>query len=155
MFFQALDAEGLAVQTMRSLTYVRPGQTLSCVGCHESREAAPLPEPHPAAARASRRSWRSGRPAPGRCEYDRLVQPVLDRSCVSCHHPGSGNVKAARLDLTAAASYDSLLNFADKDLQNAGLRARPLAAGPGRGAAEQALVDADGPQPHEGVRLEP
>ena len=40
-FFQALDAEGRAVQTMRSLTYVQPGEMLSCVGCHESRETTP------------------------------------------------------------------------------------------------------------------
>ena len=39
VFFQALDADGLAVQTMRSLTYVQPGQTLSCIGCHEQRDA--------------------------------------------------------------------------------------------------------------------
>ena len=41
VFFQALDERGMALQTMRSLTYVLPGQTLSCVGCHESREQAP------------------------------------------------------------------------------------------------------------------
>ena len=41
VFFQALDDNGLAVQTMRSLTYVQPGQTLSCIGCHESRYATP------------------------------------------------------------------------------------------------------------------
>ncbi len=41
VFFQALDDKGLALQTMRSLTYVLPGQTLSCVGCHESRDQAP------------------------------------------------------------------------------------------------------------------
>ena len=42
VFFQALDDKGMAFQTMRSLTYVQPGQTLSCVGCHESRDAAPV-----------------------------------------------------------------------------------------------------------------
>ncbi len=41
VFFQALDGDGFALQTMRSLTYVQPGQTLSCIGCHESRNAAP------------------------------------------------------------------------------------------------------------------
>ena len=41
MFFQALDARGMAVQTMRSATHVQPGQTLSCTGCHESRKDAP------------------------------------------------------------------------------------------------------------------
>ncbi|HSH16031.1 MAG TPA: discoidin domain-containing protein, partial [Verrucomicrobiae bacterium] len=36
LFFQALDAQGRAVQTMRSATHVQPGQTLSCNGCHDS-----------------------------------------------------------------------------------------------------------------------
>ncbi|HAZ62856.1 MAG TPA: hypothetical protein DCZ72_04495, partial [Armatimonadetes bacterium] len=40
--FQALDAEGRAVQTMRSITYLQPGEQVGCVGCHEQRtEAAP------------------------------------------------------------------------------------------------------------------
>jgi len=42
-FFQALDAQGRAVQTMRSATHVQPGQTLSCTGCHDSRKDTPPP----------------------------------------------------------------------------------------------------------------
>ncbi len=41
VFFQALDAQGLAIQTMRTLTYVQPQQTQACVGCHEHRDQAP------------------------------------------------------------------------------------------------------------------
>ena len=41
LFFQALDARGMAVQTMRSATHVQPGQTLSCTGCHDSRKDTP------------------------------------------------------------------------------------------------------------------
>ena len=43
VFFQALDANGIAVQTMRSTTHVQPGQSLSCVGCHEPRNQTPKP----------------------------------------------------------------------------------------------------------------
>ena len=46
VFFQALDADGFALQTMRSLTYVQPGRTLSCIGCHESRYTAPAESEH-------------------------------------------------------------------------------------------------------------
>jgi hypothetical protein len=52
VFFQALDERGMAVQTMRSLTYVLPGQTLSCIGCHESRDQAPPARARPLAAQA-------------------------------------------------------------------------------------------------------
>ena len=41
VFFQALDERGMAVQTMRTVTSVQPGQTLSCVGCHEQRQETP------------------------------------------------------------------------------------------------------------------
>ncbi|MHC4199447.1 MAG: HzsA-related protein, partial [Planctomycetota bacterium] len=41
IYFQALDGNGMVVQTMRSGTYVHPGETLSCVGCHEVKSATP------------------------------------------------------------------------------------------------------------------
>ena len=37
LFRAGLDADGAAVQTMRSGTYLQPGQTVTCVGCHEPR----------------------------------------------------------------------------------------------------------------------
>jgi hypothetical protein len=40
LYFQALDEKGLAIQTMRSATYLHPGETLSCRGCHESKQAS-------------------------------------------------------------------------------------------------------------------
>ena len=42
--FQALDERGQAVQMMRSLTYLQPGETAACVGCHEPRTTAPPPQ---------------------------------------------------------------------------------------------------------------
>ena len=115
VFFQALDKDGVAVQTMRSLTYVAGGQTLSCVGCHESRDSAPpvlsaKPRGEPSALTSDAAgTW------PFR--YDVLVQPVLDKHCVGCHRPDSDKPEAAKLNLTAASSYQSLLCFAGKDLQ--------------------------------------
>jgi hypothetical protein len=35
--FQALDDKGLAVQAMRSVTYVHAGEQMACFGCHESK----------------------------------------------------------------------------------------------------------------------
>ncbi|MDY0164975.1 MAG: hypothetical protein RBS80_00440 [Thermoguttaceae bacterium] len=37
VFFQMLDGNGRMVQNMRSWTMVMPGETLSCVGCHEDK----------------------------------------------------------------------------------------------------------------------
>ena len=154
VFFQALDGEGLAVQTMRSLTYVQPGQTLSCIGCHESREMAPpLSSARTALSRAPSKIA-LGPPGSWPLKYDKLVQPVLDRRCTSCHAPGSSHAQGARFDLTAAASYGNLLNFAGGDLKNLAFeRDRSV---PGHGTARQSklwslLTD---PKLHEGVRLD-
>ena len=56
LFFQALDARGVAVQTMRSATHVQPGQTLSCIGCHEHRQQAPPAKAGAGHAARARRS---------------------------------------------------------------------------------------------------
>ena len=44
--FQALDERGQAVQIMRSVTYLQPGEVQSCVGCHERRTTTSPPQPH-------------------------------------------------------------------------------------------------------------
>jgi len=43
--------------------------------------------------------------------YSKLVQPVLDKHCVSCHSPQSADAMASAFDLTAQNSYTSLLSF--------------------------------------------
>jgi hypothetical protein len=87
IYFQALDERGLAVQTMRSATYLHPGETLTCAGCHEPRQAS--------TGGAERRQPLALRRAPSALEpepagsfpltFARLVQPVLDARCASCH----------------------------------------------------------------------
>ena len=154
VLFQALDSAGLAIQTMRSLTYVQPQQTLSCIGCHESREAAPMVNKMPMAISREPSKLTLGPSGTWPLQFDELVQPVLDRHCVSCHKPKSGNVKAARLDLTPSKSYDSLLNFGGKDLYAlARERDRSIAGEmPARKSKLLAILTAD--KGHEGVRLD-
>jgi hypothetical protein len=85
VLFQALNAQGRAVQTMRSLVYLQPGEFQSCIGCHEHRmRSASLG----AAAKALRRAPSKIKPGPDGSRpfsYARLVQPILDRHCVTCH----------------------------------------------------------------------
>jgi hypothetical protein len=116
VFFQALDERGYAVQTMRSLTYVLPDETLACIGCHEPRGSSPPGGNLPLAAARDPSRIILGPSGSWPLRYDTLVQPVLDRKCVSCHQPESTDAEAARFDLTASRSYDSLLNYAEGDL---------------------------------------
>ncbi len=87
LYFQALDENGLAVQSMRSATYLHEGERLSCVGCHEPKSRSSIND-MPAIPLALTRP--PAKPAPGPegshpLSFPRLVQPVLDRSCVACH----------------------------------------------------------------------
>jgi formylglycine-generating enzyme required for sulfatase activity len=82
---QPLDAEGKAVQLMRSWMTAMPGETLSCVGCHDNRGAAPPPRSTMALAQppVEIEPWHG--PARG-FDFRREVQPVLDRFCAGCHN---------------------------------------------------------------------
>lgn len=110
VYFQALDADGFAIQSMRSITYAQPGERTACIGCHEHRMTAPPGR----TAQALLRPPSAIAPGPDGTRpfsYVRLVQPVLDKHCVKCH---SGGKPAKSLDLTGtphdgfARSYWSL-----------------------------------------------
>ncbi|MBM3998547.1 MAG: hypothetical protein FJ297_03215 [Planctomycetes bacterium] len=86
IYFQALDARGMAVQSMRSGTYVHPGERLTCQGCHEPKQLAPAPRDGPPLALLRPPSKLMPEPEGSNpFSYVRLVQPVLDRHCVDCH----------------------------------------------------------------------
>lgn len=115
LFFQALDDKGMAVRTMRTAVYVQPGQVVSCVGCHEPRNTTPSNRPI-AALNRDPSLITPGPEGSWPFDYDKLVQPVLDRHCVKCHQPGE---KAAAWDLTSGASYKTLVNYGRPSLAEA------------------------------------
>ncbi|MBN2269282.1 MAG: hypothetical protein JXN61_01625 [Sedimentisphaerales bacterium] len=116
VYFQALDERGLAVQSMRSDTYVHPGERLLCRGCHEPRASAPGVRVGFAAA--------FGR-APSKIQPDvegsnpfsfaRLVQPVLERNCVACHEkdPQGTDLRKGDWEKDANYRYASYMNLRD------------------------------------------
>ena len=96
---------------MRSVTYLQPGETTSCVGCHEPRTAAPSQRP---AAMALARGPSSIRPGPDGSNpfsYPILVQPVLDKHCVGCHRrekPEGKVILTGAAEGRYTASYNAL-----------------------------------------------
>ncbi|HUU11655.1 MAG TPA: hypothetical protein VM431_14105 [Phycisphaerae bacterium] len=122
VFFQALDERGLAVQSMRSATYVHGGERLICSGCHDRRERSPLPGVRPPGMAFRRDPSRITAEVEGSnpLSYPRLVQPVLDKHCVECHAKEAGKPKV--MDLAAGdwqkdkyhwyASYYNLYPYA-------------------------------------------
>ena len=113
--FQAVDEDGRAVQGMRTLTYLQPGERRGCVGCHEPSGSAP-PRRMTLALRRGPSILQVGPDGSQPFSYPRLVQPVLDRSCVSCHDGTTGPGKSD-LVLTGepagkfTRSYESLRPF--------------------------------------------
>ena len=86
IYFQALDERGMAVQSMRSATYVHPGERLVCQGCHERKHDSPnVPQTIPLAMRRQPSRIHPECDGSNPFNYPRLVQPVLDRHCVPCH----------------------------------------------------------------------
>lgn len=86
VYFQALDEHGLAVQSMRSGTYVHEGERLLCQGCHEPRHRSPArAEVLSSALRRLPSEITPEVEGSHPFNYVRLVQPVLDRNCVECH----------------------------------------------------------------------
>jgi hypothetical protein len=85
IYFQVVDENGMAVQSMRSGTYVHPGEHLSCIGCHEKRSASIMYPDRPKAIR--RAPSRLRRPPEGHVpfSYARAVQPIVETKCLPCH----------------------------------------------------------------------
>ena len=81
---QPLDAHGQALQLMRSWFTAMPGETLSCIGCHDKQNTGPPNQATLAARRAPSEiePWQG--PTRG-FAFHREVQPVLDKHCVRCH----------------------------------------------------------------------
>lgn len=117
IFLQVLDENHLAVQTERTFVNYMPGETRSCVGCHETPDAPP-----PAGSgtpMALTRAPSVPGPQPGEktgrrpLHYPTDVQPVLDRRCITCHNVTDmkgGLDLSGRMTKFFSASYENLLD---------------------------------------------
>ena len=98
LLFQALDENGRMVQGMRSLVYLQPGESAGCVGCHEDRTAA-VPSAKTIASTKKPTQIEPGPDGSKPFSFPILVQPVLDKKCVSCHNAEKAE---GGVDLTSA-----------------------------------------------------
>jgi hypothetical protein len=116
LYFQILDSLGYCIATMRSWSTLMPGEKFPCAGCHENKLVSPPPGQIPQA----------GDPKPLQktldienkvFDYAKMVQPILDKHCTSCHKTAShasgfdlsGSLSAKVGSRTAPTSYGSLL----------------------------------------------
>jgi hypothetical protein len=105
LYFALLDAEHNEIQRMRSVIQLRPGERRSCVGCHESRLTTP--DLSNVTMQAMKKDSVEPVPPPwgaGPFWFERVVQPVLDARCVSCHNARTPN----KIDLSDTRDGESI-----------------------------------------------
>lgn len=103
VYFQLLNDKGQVLQTMRSWSTLMPGESFSCVGCHENKNSVP-----PAASSTTlamqkgvqqlkNEDWMNKETSGYTEDYDPYTEPVgfsymkevqtiFDKNCVSCHN---------------------------------------------------------------------
>lgn len=118
IFFQALDDNYMEVQRERTYVNYKPGETRSCIGCHERAGEAPKPAGG-ATPMALRRAPSAPAPQPGEDDprqvihYPAHVQPIWDSNCMPCHDAEN---RAGDLNLSGqittlhSVSYEELLH---------------------------------------------
>jgi len=115
---QPLDERGRAVQLMRSWFTAMPGEKVSCVGCHEKPDQIP----------AARYATAANRPPdeiepwygpPRGFDFEREVQPVLDKYCVACHNPDPPK-RLAKRQIADLRSERYAKNYSGRELTKLG-----------------------------------
>jgi len=134
--FQTIDKHGMILNMAQTWHQLRPGEMrVNCGGCH-AHSQKPTEFKDTLAAKAdyptwdlvnttplvtdkahdeSKKKWdakeetglRYAKTGPVNVEYFRDIQPILQRSCISCHH---GDNAAGNLDLDADGVWESIEN---------------------------------------------
>lgn len=114
VYLQLLDSDGMMIQSMRSATFVQPGERTGCIGCHDHRLSAPPPAT-PQLSLALKRTPSRLTPWQGEPRlfgFTSEVQPILNKHCLKCHDFGKEGadklVLAPDRDLTFSAAYIEL-----------------------------------------------
>ncbi len=111
--FQALDAQGKAVQLMRSWVTAMPGEVVSCVGCHAAPSEVGAVDMSQSARRTPHEIEPWYGPARG-FDFHREVQPVLDRYCTECHDGSDPNAADLRSEADGAESTPLPVGFPNR-----------------------------------------
>ncbi len=89
---QPIDKNGKALQLMRSWITALPGESVSCVGCHEDQNETSPTTPRALAGQTKPLELEPFFGEPRGFSFEREIQPILDRYCVDCHRPDSETV---------------------------------------------------------------
>jgi hypothetical protein len=111
--FVGMDENNRAIQRMKSFTSAVPGETVSCIGCHEHRTLTPANRSaFPLATQSPPAEPQKIAGVPDVIDFPRDIQPILNRHCVSCHNPqkrSGGLLLTGHRGPTYSHSYFNLL----------------------------------------------
>jgi len=157
LYFQALDRQGMMVQSMRSGTIIAPGEVQGCIGCHENRIDAAIPVVKPLAMQRGPDRLNGWKGSSEIFSYMQTVQPIWDRNCVSCHDfgepAGEKLVLAGDRTLSFNASYIDLWSKDYVTCAGAGPAAHMEAKSWGSHASKLMEILREGHPDHEEVKL--
>ena len=106
VYFQAIDAKGRMVQSMRSWVSLQPGESVSCVGCHEHKNSAPPVGRASKAMIAGPKPLKPFHGPPRGFSFVKEIQPILDNRCVKCHYLDERPNYAEAVPRRAPTKYD-------------------------------------------------
>ncbi len=117
VYFQVLDENGSMIQTMRSWSTLMPGETFSCIGCHEDKNT--VPPANSTTTLAMKKGvqelvpdfWQEETHNPYSQDrkgfsYLEEIQPILDESCVECHN--DLNSAKSKAGISSLSSIDTI-----------------------------------------------
>jgi hypothetical protein len=114
VFYVALDENNLSCKRMQSFTCVKPGETTSCIGCHNLRNDSNANIGSTLRVKALQRppsKIEKIEGIPDVPDYMRDVQPVLDKYCIECHNTENRKGRLCLegdMGITYSISYYSL-----------------------------------------------
>ncbi|MFW5829403.1 MAG: hypothetical protein ACOCXA_04000, partial [Planctomycetota bacterium] len=85
VYFQVLDEDGLAIQSMMTSIYGHPGERLQCVGCHEPPSQVTAPMANLPATKRPPSQLEPEVPGGGILTFPHHIQPILSTKCQPCH----------------------------------------------------------------------
>jgi len=116
IYFQALDDNGMAIQSMRSATYVQAGEQLTCQGCHENKWRAPrIDRPPKAMMRPPSVLVTEVPDGAVPFNFYRLVKPVFEKTCIPCHVKQPSHAKQMADDSRRGPPESSIHQFVSSD----------------------------------------
>jgi len=114
VFYVALDKNNLSCKRMQSFTCVKPGETTTCIGCHNRRNDSNANIGSTLRVEALQRppsKIEKIEGIPVVLDFMRDVQPVLDKYCIECHNTENRKGRLCLegdMGVTYAISYYSL-----------------------------------------------